>query len=840
MFKFTSLKSKLIIPLVSLLFVLVLVIVAVVSIATANLVDDFSEERISAARTSVVAYLNAMEQHTLMAAIAIGSSGNMINHLNSGDREVILQYLIGEKALLGVDAITVTDSHGIAVARSNLPQTFGDYVGNVSSVVAGLAGERITLYTPTAAVPLVMAGTSPIMDGGNIIGSVTAFFNIGANEYLDYLADTFDVDFTAFYGDTSVSTTLVHPETGQRLVGTPAAPHISEAVLGRGEHVTLRLDVLGLIPYYAYYFPLHGVGDEIVGMFFVGIALEYIYAASDALQNNIIIIGIVGLVVAIGMSLFIVIKSLKPLSKLSVAAKEVTSGNIHINMDRANLPKDEIGTVILDVYELVDIIKHLIDDLNKLSHEFTEVGDIEYRIDTSKYNNAFKELVEGANGIIDCQVDDILPVIEAVNKLANGDFSITVNDLPGKKIILPQSIRAVTAKLNELYDVTAGLVRNAAQGDFESRIDTSHFEGSWAALANGLNDLMSSIAQPLADVRHNIEIMSKGDFSHLEGDYPGTFGALKDACNLVNDITEIYIKEISQTLQLIAKGDLTVNLKQNYVGSYAPVETAINTILDNLNSTLSDIQTAVVQVTEGSGQISSMAMDLAQGAMRQNSAIENLSQSIALIHEKAMQASNDASTANKSSLRIRDHVVDGGEAVKSMESAMNRVKESSESISKIIDVIRDVAFQTNLLALNASVEAARAGEHGKGFAVVADEVRTLASKSQHSTSETAKIVEEDSEHVNEGLKATVSVVESFDRIANNVEEISKLISEIAEISGEQLESISNVNANVSEITDVVTNVSATAQQSASAAQQLNSQAEILREQIAFFVVKKMK
>ena len=347
-----------------------------------------------------------------------------------------------------------------------------------------------------------------------------------------------------------------------------------------------------------------------------------------------------------------------------------------------------------------------------------------------------------------------------------------------------------------------------------------------------------SIAKPLSNIETCLLEMQNGNFAKMEGDYGGEFNTVKSAVNTTADTTLSYIEEIAVILSAISKGDLTVNISREYIGSYAPIKDALHIILNSLNATMSEIINATEQVVSGSEQISQSAMHLREGAAKQTHALDELSEAVSTIHSKAEQASTNANDANKWANNSEESAQVGGIAVQALTANMLKIKESSESISQVFKIVDDIAFQTNLLALNASVEAARAAEYGKGFAVVAEEVRTLAGRSKESVSETTTIVKEDIESVERGLKATNEVVSSFEAISGDIGKISEIVSQIANLSSEQLIFISSVHDSVSEVSGVATNNSSIAQESAASSEELNAQAEMLRKMVSFFKLRK--
>jgi methyl-accepting chemotaxis protein len=495
--------------------------------------------------------------------------------------------------------------------------------------------------------------------------------------------------------------------------------------------------------------------------------------------------------------------------------------------------KDEIAELACNFYGLINTIREIIGDLSTLTVELNEKGDIDYRIDTGHYKGTFKEMGDGINAMVAGMVDDTNEILRGVTQICDGNDA-NIRKMSGKKAAFTERFGELQAVLNRFFSELSALAQNAADGNLHSLVDTGKYQGGWAEMLTELNQIIKSVAAPLSEIEATMTQMSQGNFTKMTGNYKGAFDVVKNAVNATGEKTQNYINEISGILSAVSKGDLTVSVKQEYVGSYAPIKTALAVILDSLNVIMGEINSASHNVLAGAEQISLSAGDLAEGTTRQAASVEELTASIDTINEKTMQNASRAKEANNLSKRSNDNAMESNAEMQSMVKIMESINAASANIAKIIKAIEDIAFQTNLLALNASVEAARAGEQGRGFSVVAEEVRNLAAKSQQSAKETTERIDESISRATEGMKAAQGTATSLNTIVSDVRDVSEIISQIALLSEEQAVAISQIVIGLNEISSVVQTNSATSQECAAASQELNSQAQMLMQQVSFF------
>ena len=251
----------------------------------------------------------------------------------------------------------------------------------------------------------------------------------------------------------------------------------------------------------------------------------------------------------------------------------------------------------------------------------------------------------------------------------------------------------------------------------------------------------------------------------------------------------------------------------------------INRIIEALGS-------GADQVSSASGQVSSASQSLAEGASEQAAAIEETSSSLEEMSSMTKQNADNAAQADSLMSEAKVVVDKAGVSMKEMNKSMGEISSAGQEIGKIIKTIDEIAFQTNLLALNAAVEAARAGEAGAGFAVVADEVRNLAQRAADAAKNTADLIEGTITRINQGTELVKTTDEAFTEVAASSTKVAELIGEIAAASSEQAQGIDQVNQAVSQMDQVTQTNAANAEESASASEELNAQAESMLEVVS--------
>lgn len=250
--------------------------------------------------------------------------------------------------------------------------------------------------------------------------------------------------------------------------------------------------------------------------------------------------------------------------------------------------------------------------------------------------------------------------------------------------------------------------------------------------------------------------------------------------------------------------------------------------IGRISQTLSE---GASQVASASGQLSEASQQLAEGSSELASSIEETSATLQQSSSMVRQNNENTKQAANLSRHAMESAESGNREMGDMMASMGELKKSSDEIAKIIKVIDEIAFQTNILALNAAVEAARAGEAGMGFAVVAEEVRNLAQRSAQAAKDTASIIETNIELSQAGVVVAEKVKASLEEISTGSRKVSELVDEITAASQEQAQGIEQINKAILQMDQVTQNTASNAEESASASEELNAQAESMKEAV---------
>jgi len=302
--------------------------------------------------------------------------------------------------------------------------------------------------------------------------------------------------------------------------------------------------------------------------------------------------------------------------------------------------------------------------------------------------------------------------------------------------------------------------------------------------------------------------------------------------------------ELQSALAKIAAGDLTYHVSIDDADPLVKLKVDYNTAVDSIQKVLSDLLDAVKrldgtvndtiksteEIARATEQVAVSGQKATDNAKAQLVSVEKIASEMsdvsASIEEIASTTHDVLSHADKASKEGIEAAEIGRVATGKMQNVeqiskqsvdeITALNEQMRQISKIVNLITDIASQTNLLALNAAIEAARAGEHGRGFAVVAGEVKNLAGESkkasgqieslikaiQSKSDQTATSMKKSFEEIKAGIESVNKTVESLNTIVSEAKIVSMGVNEITKATEDQARATTQLMSVIESVTQL--------------------------------------
>jgi methyl-accepting chemotaxis protein len=397
-------------------------------------------------------------------------------------------------------------------------------------------------------------------------------------------------------------------------------------------------------------------------------------------------------------------------------------------------------------------------------------GQLSERGKTDQFQGAFAEIVRGVNEMLDAI---LLPIGEGNRILAQisaGKIDeLIAHTYKGDHEKMKVAVNNVGTILQSLQKELGRLIRASGDGQLSERGKTDQFQGAFAGIVGGVNEMLDAILLPIGEGNRILAQISAGKIDELIAHtYKGDHEKMKVAVNNVGTVLQSLQKELGRLTEAARAGQLATRGKHDdFEGAYAEIVRGVNSVLDAVITPLNVSAKYVELISKG--DIPPQITDTYNGDFN---LIKNNLNTLILAMNDITRAAEEISGGN-----LTVNIQERSAQDKLMQALSAMVSGLTQTVSDIRSIAGEVAAASQSISTasvqvskGASAQAAAAEEASSSMEEMVSNIKQNADNAQ----QTDKIANKSARDAQESGKSVLEAVAAMKEIANKISIIEEI------------------------------------------------------------------
>ncbi len=291
--------------------------------------------------------------------------------------------------------------------------------------------------------------------------------------------------------------------------------------------------------------------------------------------RTIVIALLIGaILLAIGIALYLARIITRPLKQNVAVLEGLAQGNLDQTVDVTD--RSELGQLGTAVNASIDQVRNVLAELGTMS-DAHEAGDIDAVIDTEQFDGGFKTMAEGVNQMVGSHIAVKKRAMAVFKAFGEGDFDATMEQLPGKKAFINDTIESVRGNLRGILAEMGRMSDAHEAGDIDVYINVDQFQGGFKTMAEGVNQMVGSHIAVKKRAMGVFKAFGEGDFDATMEQLPGKKVFINDTIESVRGNLRGIIAEMNTMSDAHEAGDIDIYIDaEKFNGGFKTMAAGVN------------------------------------------------------------------------------------------------------------------------------------------------------------------------------------------------------------------------------------------------------------------------